>query len=254
MRMYLDRRQFLATAATMLPAVILTGCSDVDPGLDENTPMPDAKAVAEELRRSGAVDIPFSIADDTDADADPLLAEYMFRTEDDRKLSFKGWVSTAEVSWYNWLQGYKRYWGCDYAQTIRALNLSVALEAGRKYLDAKRFLADDSESAIIVLLDSRDQVADAAQAINAAWKAVNAAEKDRHTKEWLACDDAYGLEISLRIAAPESNLDPSDYLGGDSACLYYTGNYTPYGAGEREFFDAESFVSAAFDKVEAAQD
>ena len=255
MRMYLDRRQFLATAAIMLPVAALAGCSDVDPGLDESTPMPDAKAVAQELKRSGAVDIPFSIADETDADTDPLRAEYVFRTKDDRKLSFRGWVSTGEVSWYNWLQGYKRYWGCDYARAIRMLNLPVALEAGRKHLDAKRFLADDSEeAAIIVLLDSREQTADAAQAIDTAWKAINAAEEDRHTKEWLAGDDAYGLEISLRIASPESSLDPSDYLGGDSACLYYTGDYTPYGAGAREFFDAESFVSAAFDKVEAAQD
>lgn len=252
--MHLTRRQFLSATGLMLPAVALSGCANVDFGLDENTPMPDAEAVAEELKRSEAVDAPFSIANGTDADADPLRAEFAFRTEDGRDLTFTGWVSTDEISWYNWLQGYKRHWGCDYAQAIRARNLPVALDAGRKHLDAKRFLADDSEVAIIVLLDSRDQITDAARAIEVAWEAVNTTEERHHTKEWLARDDAYGLKVSLRITSTGDTLDPSDYLGGDSACLYYTGGYNPYGAGEREPFDAESFISAAFDKVEAAQD
>lgn len=232
-------------------ALALSGCADIDLGLDERTPMPTAAEVADELKRSGAVDIPFSVADETDADSDPLRVEYAFRTDDGRSLSFKGWASTAEVSWYNWHQGYKRHWSCDYAQVIRARNLLIALDAGRSHLDARRFLADDSETSVIVLLDARDQIADAANAIEAAWEAVNAAEEGRHTKKWLARDDAYGLEISLRIATPSSPLDPSDYLGGDSACLYYTGDYNPYGAGTREPFDARSFITAAFDKVEA---
>ena len=83
--------------------------------------------------------------------------------------------------WYKWLQGYRHYWGCDYAQTLRRRNQSDALEAGRKHLDAKRFRVDDSEEAtVIVLLDSRDQRADAAKAIEVAWKVVIAAEANRH--------------------------------------------------------------------------
>lgn len=252
--MYLDRRQLIAAAVLILPAAALTGCSDVDPGLDEDTPMPDASAVARELKRIGEVDLPFSVADDTDADPDPLRAEYTFRIEDGRDITFKGWVATGEVNWYKWLQGYRHYWGCDYAQTLRRRNLPAALEAGRKHLDAKRFLVDDSEEAtVIVLLDSRDQTADAVKAIEAAWKVVIAAEADRHAEKWLNDEDSYGLKISLRIASPDGALDPSNYLGGNSACLYYTGDFNPYGAGGREYFDAELFISTAFDKVEDAQ-
>lgn len=250
----LTRRRLVAAGIGGLISSALSGCADIDPGLGTNTPMPDAAAIARELKRSGAVDIPFSVASDTDEDANPLRAEYTFKTDDERELAFHGWASTTDVFWYNWHQGYKRHWGCDYARAIRALNLLVALDAGRRHLDSTRFLADDSEAAVIVLLDSRDQATDAAQAIEAAWKAINDEEENRHTKTWLARDDAYGLEISLRIAAPADTLDPSSYLGGDSACLYYTGDYTPYGAGAREFFDTESFIAAAFDKVEAAQE
>ena len=253
-RLLLTRRNLVAMSISSLLTAALSGCTDVDFGLDEDTPMPDASTVARELKRTGEVDMPFSIVDGTDIDPDPLRAEYMFRIEDGRDIAFRGWVATGEVNWYKWLQGYRHYWGCDYAQTLRRRNLPAALEAGHKYLDTKRFLADDSEEAtVIVLLDSRDQTADAVKAIKAAWKVVNAAEADRHTEKWLADEDSYGLQISLRIASPGGALDPDDYLGGDSACLYYTGDFNPYGAGGREPFDAKLFISNAFDKVEDAQ-
>lgn len=252
----LTRRQVIhafggavAVGALSGAATLLTGCADTDPGLTEDTPLPTAEEVIEELSQSGAVDVPIEAIDGRDLSDDPQQATYALRTADDRSLEFQGWVSTASVNWHNFHQGYKRHWGCDYANAIRAVNLPACTAAAREHLDENCIREEDG--LLAVRLTSYSQAQSAADAILAALSVATSAEKDRHTEAWLARPEAYLLEAAIHVDTTDST-DPSGYVCGENVCLYCDGTSNPYGGSKREETDLMRTIACTFARAALA--